>query len=148
MLSSLNTLLTSVLADTATGQRHHARRELIAQSLGQIAAGLAGGMAGSASMGGPVIAIQAGARRWAALTAGMLLLLLLLFAAPVGQWLPTSALAGIIVASALNLLEKDIMAWARRRRTRLDAAVALLVTGTTVGYDLMIAVLVLSLIHI
>ena len=142
VLSSLNTLLTSVLADTVTGQRHHARRELIAQSLGQIAAGLAGGMAGSASIGSTVTAIQAGARRWAALTAGMLLLLLLLFAAPVGQWLPSSALAGIIVASALNLLEKDIMAWARRRRTRLDAVVALLVTGTTVGYDLMIAVLV------
>ncbi len=142
VLSSLNTLLTSVLADTVTGQRHHARRELIAQSLGQIAVGLAGGMAGSASIGSTVTALQAGARRWAALTAGMLLLLLLLFAAPVGQWLPTSALAGIIVASALNLLEKDIMAWARRRRTRLDAVVALLVTGTTVGYDLMIAVLV------
>jgi SulP family sulfate permease len=60
----------------------------------------------------------------------------------VGQWLPTSALAGIIIASALNLLETDIIAWARRRWTRLDAAVALLVAGVTVGYDLMAAVLV------
>ncbi|MDS4070487.1 MAG: SulP family inorganic anion transporter [Candidatus Competibacter sp.] len=142
VLSSLNTLLTSVLADTTTGLRHNARRELLAQSIGQIAVGLIGGMAGSASMGGTAAAVRAGARRWAAPAAGILLLSMLLFAGPVGQWLPTSALAGIIIASAINLLEPDIVAWARRRRTRLDAAVALLVTGVTVGYDLMMAVLV------
>lgn len=141
ILSSLNTLLASVLADTTTGLRHHARRELLAQGVGQIAVGLAGGMAGSASIGGTATAVQAGARRWAALTAG-LLLLLLLFSGLGGQWLPTSALAGIIIASALNLLETDIIAWARRPITRLDAAVALLVVGVTVGYDLMAAVLV------
>ena len=142
VLCSLNTLLTSVLADTTTGLRHNSRRELLAQSVGQIVTGLAGGMAGSASVGGTVTAVRAGARRWAAPTASGILLLLLLFSGPVGQWLPTSALAGIIIASALNLLETDIVAWARRRRTRLDAAVALLVTGVTVGYDLMSAVLV------
>lgn len=142
VLSSLNTLLTSVLADTTTGLRHHARRELLAQSIGQIAVGLIGGMAGSASIGGTVTAVRAGARRWAAPAAGIVLLLLLLLFGQVGQWLPTSALAGIIIASALGLLETDIFAWARRRRIRLDAAVALLVTGITLGYDLMIAVLV------
>lgn len=142
VLSSLNTLLTAVLADSVTGQRHHARRELLAQSVGQIAVGLAGGMAGSASVGGTVAAVQAGARRWAALFAGLALLALLLFAGQVGQWLPTSALAGIILASALNLLDRDIWAWLRRRRTRLDAGIALLVTAITLGYDLMIAVLV------
>lgn len=142
VLCSLNTLLTSVLADTATGLRYRARRELLAQSVGQIATGLAGGMAGSASVGGTVAAVQAGARRWAALAAGLVLLCLLLFAGQVGQWLPTSALAGIILASALNLLDKDILAWLRRRRTRLDAGIALLVTSITLGYDLMIAVLV------
>ncbi|MCP5451167.1 MAG: SLC26A/SulP transporter family protein [Gammaproteobacteria bacterium] len=141
VLSSLNTLLTSMLADTATGLRHNARRELLAQSIGQIVVGLTGGMAGAASVGGTTTAIRAGARRWAALAAGLLLLTILSFAGPLGQWLPTSALAGIIIASALNLVERDIVAWARRRRTRLDAAVALLVAGITVGYDLMMAVL-------
>lgn len=142
ILSSINTLLASVLADTTTGLRHNARRELLAQGIGQIIVGFVGGMAGSASVGGTATAVQAGARRWAALAASLLLLLLLLFSGPVGQWLPTSALAGIIMASALNLVETDIIAWARRRRTRLDAVVAMLVTGVTVGYDLMAAVLV------
>jgi len=142
VLSSMNTLLASVLADTTTGGRHNSRRALLAQSAGQIAVGLIGGMAGSASVGGTVTSVQAGARRWAALTAGFLLLLLLLLSGPVGRWLPTSALAGIIIASALHLLETDILAWAYRARTRLDAVVALLVTGVTLGYDLMIAVLV------
>ncbi|NJM12672.1 MAG: SulP family inorganic anion transporter [Synechococcaceae cyanobacterium SM1_2_3] len=51
VLASLNTLLTSVVADGITGLRHNARRELLAQSVGQIAVGLAGGVAGSASVG-------------------------------------------------------------------------------------------------
>ncbi len=142
VLCSLNTLLAAVLADTATGLRHNARRELLAQSVGQMLTGLTGGMAGSASVGGTAPAVQAGARRWAALGAGLVLLLLWLLAGRAGQWLPTSALAGIILASALNLLDKDILAWLRRRHTRLDAAVAVLVTGVTLGYDLMVAVLV------
>ena len=141
VLSSLNTLLTAVIADTTTGQRHNAHRELLAQSIGQMAVGLVGGLAGAASVGGTTTAVQAGARRWAALTAGILLLLLL-FAGSVGQWLPTSALAGIIIASAINLMEKDIIAWAQQRRTRLDAMVALLVIIVTLAQDLMIAVLV------
>ncbi|MCB1918787.1 MAG: SLC26A/SulP transporter family protein [Candidatus Competibacteraceae bacterium] len=142
VLSSLNTLLTAVIADTTTGQRHNARRELLAQSIGQMVVGLIGGLAGAASVGGTTTAVQAGARRWAALTAGVFLLLLLLFAGSAGEWLPTSALAGIIIASALNLMEKDIIAWAQQRRTRLDAVVALLVTIVTFAQDLMIAVLV------
>lgn len=142
VLSSLNTLLTAVIADTTTGQRHNAHRELLAQSIGQMAVGLVGGLAGAASVGGTTTAVQAGARRWAALTAGILLLLLLLFAGSAGQWLPTSALAGIIIASAINLMEKDIIAWAQQRRTRLDAMVALLVIIVTLAQDLMIAVLV------
>ena len=142
VLSSLNTLLAAVLADTTTGLRHNARRELLAQGFGQLAVGLAGGLAGSASVGATASAVQAGARRWAALSSALLLLGLLWFAGAVGQWLPTSALAGIIIASALNLLETDIIAWARRRRTRRDAGVAVLVAGVTLGYDLMAAVLV------
>ena len=142
ILSSLNTLLTSAVADTVTGLRHDPRRTLLGQSLGQIAIGLLGGMASAASVGGTATASQAGARRWAAPVTGLILLVLLLFLGPVGRWLPTSMLSGIIIASALNLLELDIIAWARRSRTRLDAGVALLVIGVTLGYDLMVAVLV------
>jgi hypothetical protein len=131
-----------VLADTATGLRHHTRRELLAQSIGQIAVGLIGGMAGSASMGGTVTAVQAGARRWAALTAG---------SRAAVQCCCSSAKSGngcqpapgrhhhrLGPQSAGN---RHRRLGARRRRTRLDAAVTLLVAGVTVGYDLMIAVL-------
>jgi SulP family sulfate permease len=40
----------------------------------------------------------------------------------------------------MGMIELDILAWLRRRRIRLDAAIALLVTIVTVGYDLMVAV--------
>ncbi|MBL8250203.1 MAG: SLC26A/SulP transporter family protein [Candidatus Competibacter sp.] len=142
VLASLNTLLTSAVADTVTGLRHDPRRTLLGQSLGQIALGLVGGMAGAASVGGTATASQAGARRWAPPITGFVLLVLLLFLGPIGRWLPASMLSGIIIASALNLLELDILAWLRRSRTRVDAGVALLVIGVTLGYDLMVAVLV------
>lgn len=142
ILSSLNTLLTAVIADSVTGQRHRARRELLAQGIGQIVVGLLGGMAGGASLSGTTTAVRAGARRWAPLLAAGLLLFLLLGAGAIGRWLPTSALAGLIIASALALIETDILAWARRRHTRRDAAVALLVATVSVGHDLMLAVLV------
>ncbi|MFO1371438.1 MAG: SulP family inorganic anion transporter [Candidatus Competibacteraceae bacterium] len=142
MLASMNTLLASVIADATTGLRHNGRRELLAQGLGQCAAGLMGGMAGSATTGATVVAVQAGGRRWTGIIAGAALALLALGAGPVGQWLPTSALAGILIAAALGLVETDILAWARRPTTQLDAAVAVLVAAVTVSYDLTIAVLV------
>lgn len=148
VLASLNTLLTSVIADAHSGLRHNGRRELFAQGLGQLAAGLTGGMAGSATTGATVVAIQSGGRRWIGVVAGAALALLALCAGSVGQWLPTSALAGILIAAALGLVETDILAWARHPATRLDAAVAALVATVTVGYDLMAAVLVGVLIAI
>ena len=142
MLCSLNTLLTSVLADTTTGLRHNARRELLAQSVGQIVVGLAGGMAGSASVGGTVAAVQAGARRWAALTAGLLLLLLLLFAGQWGNGCRPALWPASFWPRRSTCWRPILWPGLRRHRTRLDAAVAVLVTGVTLGYDLMAAVLV------
>ena len=141
VLASLNTLLTAVVADATTGLRHNARRTLLGQAIGQIAVGLVGGVAGAASVGGTATAVRAGARRWAAPLAGVLLLVMLAYANTIGRWLPVSALSGIIIASAINLIEFDILAWARHRPTRLDAVVALLVVGVTLGYGLIAAVL-------
>ena len=60
---------------------------------------------------------------------------------PIAALLPISVLAGIILHVAiLGMLERDIIAWLKRRSSLLDAMTALLVTGVTVAYDLMIAV--------
>lgn len=142
LLTSLNTLLAAVIADTNTGARHDSRRELMAQGLGQISTGALGGMTGSATTGATVLASSTGGGRWCSTVVGLGFVFLVLAGGPVGTLLPMSALAGIIIHVAIGVLELDVLAWARRRRTRLDAAVALLVATVTVAWNLVAAVAV------
>jgi SulP family sulfate permease len=141
VLASLDTLLTSVVADVASQQRHNARRELMGQGVGHVLAGLLGGMAGAGTTGATVLSIKTGGRRWAAVITGAIIILVVLLAGDAAAYLPISVLAGIILNVAImGMIEIDILAWLRRKRIRLDAVIALLVTIVTVGYDLMVAV--------
>lgn len=140
VLASLDTLLTAVVADVASGARHDSRRELMGQGVGQIATGLFGGMAGAGTTAATVVAIKSGGCRWVALAAGVSFLALISVAGGVGSLLPLAVLAGIIIYVAIGMVDKDIVHWVRRRRTRMDAAIALLVAAITVFYDLMAAV--------
>ena len=142
LLTSVNTLLAAVIADVNTGARHDSNRELMAQGVGQIGTGLLGGMTGSATTGATVLASSIGGRRWCSTIVGVGFVFLVLAGGPVGTLLPMSALAGIIGLVALGALERDIIAWARRRRTRLDAAVAIAVATVTVAWNLVAAVAV------
>ncbi|OGA54540.1 MAG: hypothetical protein A3F74_22060 [Betaproteobacteria bacterium RIFCSPLOWO2_12_FULL_62_58] len=140
MLASLNTMLASVIADLTTETRHNALRELLAQGVGQTLTGLLGSMGGSATTGATVVAVSAGARRWAGVTAGAVFLLLVLLFGPAGKLLPISVLAGIVIYVAVGMIGADVFEWLRSGRTRTDALVALLVTIVTVAYDLVTAV--------
>ena len=141
VLSSLDSLLTSVLSDVATTQRHNARRELAGQGLGQMFSALLGGIAGAGTTGASLVSIKSGGRQWAAIISAISLLLIIIFFGPVAALLPISVLAGVVLHVAIwGMLERDIIAWLRKPSSRLDAMTALLVTGVTVAYDLMIAV--------
>ncbi len=140
LLASLDTLLTAVVADVATGTRHDSRRELVGQGGGQMLSALLGGMAGAGTTAATVIAIRSGGGRWTAVCAGLAFALLTGFAGEVGRWLPIGALAGVILSVAVAVADRDILSWARRGRTRQDAFIAVLVTAITVWYDLMVAV--------
>lgn len=141
ILSSLDSLLTSVVADVATGQRHRAKKELTGQGLGQMLAALFGGIAGAGTTGATMVSINSGGRYWVAFTSAVFVILIIIVLGPVASLLPISVLAGIIVHVAIfSMLERDIIAWFRRRTSRLDAFTAALVIGVTVAYNLMIAV--------
>ncbi|TNG01468.1 MAG: cyclic nucleotide-binding domain-containing protein [Gammaproteobacteria bacterium] len=140
VLSSIDTLLTSVIADVETRVRHSAKRELIGQGFGQMLAGLTGGMAGAGTTGATLVSVRSGGRRWVAVITGLIFILLIIVGGSVGQVLPISVLAGVILHVALSMLDRDVLAWLRNKNARMDAGIALLVTGVTVVYDLMIAV--------
>ena len=140
VLAALDTLLTAVVADVATGDRHDARRELIGQGLGQVLAGGFGGMAAAGTTAATVVAIKSGGGRWVGVVGALVFVGLAAFAGDVGRWLPTGALAGVIIAVAFDVADTDMLSWAMQGRTRQDALIAILVTAITVLYDLMIAV--------
>lgn len=140
VLASLDTLLTAVVADVSTGARHHAGRELVGQGLGQIAAGVGGGMAGAGTTAATVVAATSGGRRWVAFTAGCCFVALLSVGGGIGRLLPVPVLAGIICYVAVGMIDRDMFRWIRDRRTRVDAGIACVVAMITVFYDLMIAV--------
>jgi len=141
VLASLDTLLTSVVADVASGARHEARRELMGQGAGHLLASLSGGMAGAGTTGATLVAIASGGRQWVGLLTGIGFLLLILFIGPAAGLLPISVFAGIILHVAIfGMLDKDIVLWLKTPQARLDGLIALSVTGVTVFYDLMAAV--------
>jgi len=141
ILSSLDSLLTSVVADVATGQRHKAKRELTGQGIGQMVAALFGGVAGAGTTGATMVSINSGGRHWVALLSSLLIILIVVLLGPIASLLPISVLAGVIFHVAIfSMLERDIISWFRRPTSRLDAFTAVLVIGVTVAYNLMIAV--------
>ena len=142
VLASMDCLLTAVVADGETGARHDARRELAAQGIGQAIAGLLGGMGGGGTKGSTLVAIKTGGRRWSAVVSSLTFAVLILFLGPVGNALPISVLAGVIIYVGVGMLDWNVLRWLRRRMTRLDGTVALLVLITTLVFDLMVGVAV------
>ena len=143
VIASLDTLLTALVADVTSGSRHNARKEMIGQGLGQMLSSIFGGTGGAGNTGATVIAVNSGGRRWVGIISGVVIVVLVLFVGPVATYLPISVLAGIILHVAIfGMMERDILAWIRARRTLLDGGIAILVTVVTVTYDLMVAVAV------
>ncbi len=140
VLASIDCLVTAVVADSATGARHNARGELAMQGIGQMLAGLVGGIGGGGTKGSTLVAINAGGRRWPAVFAGLTFLSLVIFAGPVGHYLPISVLAGVIFYVGFSMLEWRILLWLRSPRTRIEGVLALVVVVTTLYYDLIIGV--------
>ena len=110
LLCTAVTLLTCLQADATTGGRHQPNRELMAQGVGNIAAGLIGGNPGGASST-TFLNLQAGGRsRIAGVTAAAVVALAL--AVPFDQ-IPLSALAGIIMVTGYRIID-----WEFLRRVR------------------------------
>ncbi len=141
VLSATNILLTAVVADSATTTRHHAKRELTGQGIGQMMAAMFGGIAGSGTTGATLVSVQSGGRRGVALFSALIFTLCVLLLGSVAALLPVSVLAGLILNVAImSMIKWDMFVWLKRRASRLDGATALLVIGVTLAYNLMAAI--------
>jgi SulP family sulfate permease len=141
VLGAIDSLLTSLVADVATQTRHNSDRELIGQGLGNIISGAFGGFSGAGATVRTLVNVANGGRnRISGVTHGAVLLVVLVALGPIAGWIPMSVLAGILIVTAVNMVDEWSVKLLRKRTARWDAAVVIFVTVITVAVDLMVAV--------
>lgn len=106
MLGCIDSLLTSVIADSLTRTQHDSNKELIGQGIGNVISGLAGGLPGAGATMGTVVNIQAGGRSaLSGLIRSGILLVVILLAAGLTEPIPLAVLAGITIRVGLNIID-------------------------------------------
>ncbi|GAC09939.1 SulP family inorganic anion transporter [Paraglaciecola chathamensis] len=142
LVGLIESLLTLSLIDEMTDTRGSGNRECVGQGVANTVNGVFGGMGGCAMIGQSMININSGGRgRLSGITAALVLLGFILFAAPLIEMIPLAALVGVMFIVVIGTFE-----WASFRIIRgvnkEDAFVLFLVTAVTVIADLAIAVVV------
>ncbi|MGI9259763.1 MAG: SulP family inorganic anion transporter, partial [Gammaproteobacteria bacterium] len=114
LISSLDSLLTSMAADSATQQFHDSDRELLGQGLGNLVAGLLGAIPGAGATSRTMSNIRAGGvSPLSGVIHSLLLLSLLLGAGGLIQYIPASVLSGILVYIGVRIID-----WGYLKRIR------------------------------
>lgn len=138
----IESLLTLNIVDEITESRGRGNKEAVAQGTANILSGLFSGMGGCAMIGQSLINISSGARaRLSGIVAAVMLLIFIMYGAPIIELLPMAALTGIMIMVAIGTFE-----WASlrtfRRMPKSDVFVMVLVTLVTIFlHNLALAVL-------
>lgn len=110
VLGCIDTLLTAMIADSLTREYHNSDRELVGQGIANFVSGLFGGLPGAGATMGTVVNIQTGARsNLAGIFRALILLTLLLGAAPLLSPVPMAVLAAIALKVGIDILDWSFM---------------------------------------
>ena len=142
LIGSVNSLLSSLVADTLTGTSHRPSRELIGQGIGNTISGLIGGLPGSGSVPGTVSNIRAGASTTVSgMSYPIMMTLILIGFIDWFEQIPLAALAGVLIKVGWDAIDIRII---RRMHLiqRTQLVILLLTFGITIFIDLLTAVVV------
>ncbi|MCR4765380.1 MAG: SulP family inorganic anion transporter [Bacteroidaceae bacterium] len=139
-LGSIDTLLTSVVADNITKTHHNSNQELIGQGIGNMIGGLFCGLGGAGATMRTVVNVNSGGRtKISGMVHSLFLLAILLGLGGLVRYVPLSVLAGILITVGWGIIDfkgfKDLL-----KIPKADASVLLIVFGLTVLVDLLTAV--------
>ena len=125
LLGAIESLLSAVVADSMTGDRHNSNVELVAQGVANIASPLFGGIPATGAIARTATNIRSGARTpVSGIVHALTLLAILLAAAPLARFIPLATLAAVLfvvawnmgewreIGSILRLAKADIAVWA------------------------------------
>jgi len=140
-LAAIESLLSAKVADgMADTGRHDPDRELFGQGLANLASPLFGGMPATGAIARTAVNVRSGARtRVSAIVHAVVLVAVVLFAGPLVAKIPLAALAGVLMVTAVRMVELHNVR-AVMRSTRSDALVLVLTATATIAFDLIVAV--------
>ncbi len=140
LLGSIDTLLTSLVADSMTATKHHPDRELFGQGVGNALCSFVGAIPGAGATMRTVINIKSGGTtKRSGMLHALTLLLIVLFFAPLASQIPMAVLAGILIKVGLDILDYKFLK-VFNTAPRNDLLVMLSVFFVTVFIDLITAV--------
>ncbi len=140
LLGAIDSLLTSLVADSITRTRHKSDKELVGQGLGNIFAGIIGGIPGAGATMRTVVNVRAGGKtRLSGALHSLILLALALGLGPVAEKIPHAVLAGILMKVGWDIIDWGYLL--RMNRAPRNKVIVMVVTMTlTVFVDLITAV--------
>ncbi len=140
ILCAVESLLAAMVADGATGKRHHANTELIGQGIANIVTPLFGGIPATGALARTMASINNGGKSpVTGLVHAVVLLLIFLFLMPYVSYVPMACLAAILVQVAYNMSEWKTFKYLLRG-DKSDVSVLLITFFLTVIFDLTIAI--------
>jgi len=140
MLGAIESLMSAVVSDRMSNDRHNPNVELIGQGIANIVSPMFGGLPATGAIARTATNIRSGAQSpVAGMIHALTLLCILLFAAPLASYIPMAALAGILMMVAYNMGEwREIPQLLKLTKT--DISVWLVTFTLTVFADLTVAV--------
>jgi SulP family sulfate permease len=151
MLGAIESLLSAVVADGMAGTKHDSNQELIGQGIANVLSPLFGGIAATGAIARTATNIRSGGNSpLAGLVHSFVLLLVILFLAPLAAYVPVCALSAILFLVAWNMSEAKHFASMLRRAPRADVLILLVTFSLTVFVDLVVAVnigVILATLH-
>ena len=140
ILCAIESLLAAMVADGATGKKHHANTELIGQGIANIITPLFGGIPATGALARTMASINNGGKSpVTGIVHALVLLLIYLFLMPYAIYIPLGCLAAILVQVAYNMSEWRTFKYLLRG-DKSDIAVLLITFFLTVIVDLTVAI--------
>ncbi|GHV69861.1 sodium-independent anion transporter [Spirochaetia bacterium] len=141
LLAAIESLLSAVVADSMTGDRHKANMELVAQGVGNMASALFGGIPATGAIARTAVNIKSGAvSPVAGIVHALTLVLFVLFLAPLASAIPLASLSAVLVMVAWDMSSLRRFINIIIKAPKSDAFVLLITFALTVMVDLATAV--------
>ncbi len=140
LLGTIDTLLTSLVADSITKTKHNSNKELVGQGIGNSLVALVGGVPGAGATMRTVINVKSGGQtRFSGMIHSLSLLAIALFLAPIASQIPLAVLAGILMKVGIDILDYKFLR-VIKNAPKNDLIVMIIVFLLTVFVDLIMAV--------